>query len=392
MKKLCVFVVMLMCCVCCFNFCSNKNMCFANQTQNQISDELADEIKSQTDDIDFSELEKYVQSISNESFGFSSFKELVQSFLNGEENFDLSLILEMFFSSFKQSFVSLLPTVALIFVIAFFYNIFSKTTYCGTDKIVYLICFVSISVLIVALISKCHTETLNLVLSLKKQIDLVFPILLTLMVSLGASVSVGIYQPIVSFLNVIITGIISGVLLKIVSVCLALCVVGRLSEDLKLSKMVSLLQSVFKWMLGVVCSLYLGTLSLKAIAGSSADGISIKATKYALKNYIPYLGGFLSEGFEVFRAGSTLIKNSVGLSAIVLLLCTIAVPLVSLVSLNLILKFASALCEPLSDGKISGFLADISKCVNMLVACLVAIVVIYFVTVLLIISTANYVF
>jgi hypothetical protein len=54
-------------------------------------------------------------------------------------------------------------------------------------------------------------------------------------------------------------------------------------------------------------------MTVQGITSASIDGISIRATKYAISNSIPIVGGFLRDGFDIVIAGSVLIKNAVGI-------------------------------------------------------------------------------
>jgi len=66
-------------------------------------------------------------------------------------------------------------------------------------------------------------------------------------------------------------------------------------------------------------------------------------------------------------------------------------PILKIASLSLGLKLASAVTQPLSDGRISSFLTSTAKSFSMLTAVLVGASFMYFITIGLIIMTGNFI-
>ena len=221
------------------------------------------------------------------------------------------------------------------------------------------------------------------------QMQSVFPVLLTLMTAAGGGSSVKIYQPAVGILAGGISFVFVSVLLPIVSIMFVLNVVSNLSDNIKLEKFKDLFNSVFKWVIGFIFTVFMAYLAVQGITAATIDGVSIRTAKYAIKNYVPMLGGYISDGFEVVMASSMLLKNGIGLAALFLLLATILIPLFSIVVLSFALKLVSALTEPISDKKFSSFLLGVSKVLNMLIVVLLGCGLMYFLSIALIISTAN---
>ena len=81
------------------------------------------------------------------------------------------------------------------------------------------------------------------------------------------------------------------------------------------------------------------------------DGIHIRATKFALNKYIPIIGGYLSEGYNLVFSGGVIIKNGVGLCAIVLLLSVLLPIFMKILLLSLSTDLLSALSQQFSLAK-----------------------------------------
>ena len=233
---------------------------------------------------------------------------------------------------------------------------------------------------------KSTTATLT---TLKGLFDGLFPILLTLLTAVGGTVSVGIYQPAIALISGIIINFITYFLLPLFIFSIVFSIVGNLSNNMRLDKFVSFLQSTFKWTIGLCFTIFLGFVSIQGIMAGAVDGLSIRTAKYAIKSYVPIVGGYVSDGMGIILASSMLIKNAVGGVGLFLLLSTVISPIFNVVVFMLALKFMSAIIEPIGDKKIANFVSDISKSLALLVALLVAISFMYFVLTGLIMCSAN---
>lgn len=77
---------------------------------------------------------------------------------------------------------------------------------------------------------------------------------------------------------------------------LAFVVVSNISSDLRVTKMADFVNSASSWILGIVFTLFSAFTAVQGITAATVDGVSYRAAKFAAKNYIPILGGYISEG------------------------------------------------------------------------------------------------
>ena len=166
-------------------------------------------------------------------------------------------------------------------------------------------------------------------------------------------------------------------------------ILGNLVESVKLSKFNDLLNTILKWLIGIIFGVFTFVLTIQGIVAGSYDGMSINATKFALKSYIPILGGYLSDGFNYVAASGILIKNSIGFAGLVLLIATIIPTFVRILVLAILLKLASAIIQPMGASKISDFLTQVSKLLFYLIGILLVISFMYILSVGLIMCVAN---
>ena len=403
-RKFLPFLVVLVIFVSCFygridatgDFVPNVAYATSVNDSEELEQELTEEVESQLQNLDFSAIEDVVTRLNSEAknlFGGSSFADKVMYVISGEyadssQSF-FGSVLSIFWSGLK----GYLPIIASIISISILGGMVANLKPVSNGKSVgNIIHFVTYGIVIIFLgttlvqIIKLTTDTLT---TIKNLFDGIFPILMTLLTAVGGTVSVGIYQPAIALLSNAFISLITYLLLPLFIFSMVFSIVANLSNNLHLDKFVAFLQGAFKWTIGLCFTIFLGFVSIQGIMAGAVDGLSIRTAKYAIKSYIPIVGGYVSDGLSIIMASSVLIKNAVGGVGLFLLLSTVISPVLNLAIFILSLKFMAGIIEPIGDRKIASFVGDISKSLSLLVALLVAVSFMYFVLTGLVMCSAN---
>lgn len=373
------------------------NVAYAESSEEEeIEKELEEEVSSQLSNLDFSDVESVLDSLTLEAktlFSSESFLDKVNYVISGEYAESSESFFSAVTSIFWKDLKNYLPIIATIISVAILGGMVSALRpVTGGKSIGNVVHFVTYGVILVFLgttITQIVTLTQTTLTSIKGMFDGIFPILLTLLTALGGSVSVGIYQPAIALLGNLFVSLITYFLLPLFIFSIVFSIVGNLSQNTRLDKFVSFLQSLFKWTIGLCFTIFLGFVSIQGIMAGAVDGLSIRTAKYAIKSYIPIVGGYVSDGLTIIMASSSLIKNAVGGVGLFVLLATVISPILSIAIFMLALKFMAGIIEPIGDKKISGFLSDMSKSMSLLVALLVAVSFMYVVMTGLVMCSAN---
>ena len=259
----------------------------------------------------------------------------------------------------------------------------------GVSEIIFFVCFLTVFMLISGQVLTIWTNTKKTLENIAKLNEIMSPIILTLMISSGGSVSAGIYKPsTILFSNVVINTMLY-VVLPLTGLILIFGVVSLFSRNFKLNKFVEFFTGVVKWVIGISITFYGFFITIQGISGSFYDGISMKAAKYAISNSIPMIGGFLKDGFDLFVAGSILIKNSIGVACVFALLIIVLYPIICIGVFTLLLKLVAAVTETLSDSKISDLCTFVSKSMTYVNVSIIFTGVMMFISILLMIFSAS---
>lgn len=363
------------------------------EEEKKVQEELGNQINDLLSALDLEELQKYLDSLSQ--FGGISVKDKLASVINGDFSLDYSSLGQSVLHLVWEELSVLLPAFAVILAVALLCGILNSAKsgflHSTMSDIINFAGYISVGAVVLSCLITVLTAGFSSVIEMKKQMDILYPILLTLMAGSGGAVSVGIFRPAVVFMSGGISELFSAVVFPSSIVVIVLAFVGNLSSDVRTEKLGELFKSFNKWLIGLTLGLFSIFLTVQGIAAAQYDGLSLRAAKYAISSSVPIVGGFLSGGFDLVLAGSALIKNALGSFAVFILFGTLLQPLMLFVAFQLFLRIAAAATEPVG-GKISSFLSRLAGDLGYFIAGLLCIAFLYFITLMLLICSSGVIF
>ena len=360
-----------------------------------LEDQLDDSVNDQLGDLDFSELEDILNNSDQgqDLFGGMSFFDKIVAIISGEFAEDSTSVWQALLNLIFDNLLAFLPIIATVIAVSILggmiQNLKPNLSGKSIGSVIHFVTYGVVIILIFTIVMRMVSVTTNTISSIKAQMDAVFPILLTMLTAVGGSVSVSVYQPAMALLSSLIINVFTMVLMPIFLISTVLSLVSNLSNNVKLDKFISFLNSLFKWIVGLIFTIFISFAAVQGITAGSIDGLSIKTAKFAIKSYIPIVGSYISDGFYIVLASSSLIKNAVGAAGLLLLAGTILSPIIELVIFILALKLMAGIIEPLGDGKIASFVSTLSKNMTLLVSMVAAVSFMYVLLTGLVMCSAN---
>lgn len=369
----------------CFNFIPEK--VFA--ADENMEEELGQNIDEILDDIDFSSLEDEVVSVPNLDV---SFKDFVKLILNGDYQSDYNFVITDLKSLFFEKIRANLRFFILLFIIVILFEIFKSMSSSKLDEMkssIKIIFSFLLSTTILIFVKSFFSEIKSLIENLFSFADILFPILISLLTLSGSVKSASVFSSFSVFLLETGAFVIKYLLLPLSLSILLLSLFGSVFTNGKFSKINDLFKMIFKYIIIIFFSVF-GLLStVNVISSASHDGLNLKLTKYAIKNYVPVLGGYVSDGFDFIYSCSVLIKNSIGLCAIIILIFKIISPLLIILVFSLGFKVLAVVTGMVSDGCFSDMFDDVSKAFNNFLTVVLGAFLIVFVFIFLIILSVG---
>ena len=358
---------------------------------------LESTVSDMLDKLDLSELENYSQILDGfESFKGKTFKEKLIMLMKGDIQGEYSSVFSMIFSGIIDNIKSKMPVFISIFGLLILCGIINmvKPQFKGksVSEIAYFLTFAVVISLTAYLIYEATDSAVSAIETMTNQIEIIFPIMLTLMTVTGGTSSVGVYNPAMLFVSNSIVIIIKNVVFPIVTLMYVISVVGNLGGSIKLKSLYNFFQSLAKWIIGLITAVFSVFITVQGLTAGMYDGISLRAIKYTVNSSLPIVGGLIKDGMDMILASAVLIKNAVGTVAIILIFSAILEPVITVIAISLLLKLLAAVTEPISDKRMTDFLGSVSNTLNFTLAGTVIIALMYFIIIVLLICSANMLF
>ena len=356
-------------------------------------EELQDKVDELLEALDTEELQAYLDSLTE--FRGMDIKETLSSVITGDFALDYSSLWQSALALVFNEGRAMLPAFAVVLAAALLCGILNSAKngflQSNMSDIINFVTYIAVGAVVLAVLTGVLQTGFSAMESMQRQMEIVYPILLTLMAASGGSVSAGVFRPAVAFLSSAVCEMFTAIVLPASVVVIVLAFVGNLSPDVRTEKLGDLFKSINKWLIGLTLGLLTLFLTVQGIASSQYDGLSLRAIKYLVSGSVPIVGGFLSGGLDLVLAGSALIKNAVGSFAVFLLFGALLRPVLLFAAFQLFLRLCAAATEPVG-GKVSAFLSRLATDSGFFLAGLLCIAFLYFLTLVLLVCSTGVIF
>lgn len=354
--------------------------------------ETQDEIMSSTQEkFNISGFLKEAQKYTNESFGEIDLSSMLGQAIQGkvDNNKLYEIIIKLLGKEVSSSLKILISILVIIVIHGILKSITDSLDNNNVSQIIYFVQYI----LIVTLIMSNFTEIIKLVKDTSNNlvgfINVLIPLLLTLMVYTGSIATSTIIEPIVLFISNFVGNIISDILIPIVLVIVVFSIVSKISERVQIEKISKFLKSGVMWALGVILTVFVGVVSLEGTLSSSVDGITAKTAKAAVSTVIPVVGKVLGDVVDSVLGCGVILKNAVGFVGVIVILSICIMPIIKIGTLSIIYSLASAVVQPIADEKIVKLLDEMSGVFKLLLGILCALSVILIIGITMVVKISN---
>ena len=366
---------------------------FTAKANDDINDEneLTDKISEIIGDVDFSELEKYINECSAIICKGGSVKSILVSLASGKgidgyENIYKDL-LTITFNGISDK-IPVFISIFVLLVICTVFNGAASDKVGGVGEIIKFVVYSTavsvIATIAVSIIGSAKTACERVV----KIIQATFPLILAFLTASGGAAQVATYSPSALFIQNFTSVFICKTIFPVISTMLALSIVSNLSKTVKLQGLIDFLSGFIKWTIGLIGSLFTILSAIKGANAGAFDGVGLRALKYAVGTSVPIIGGVASGSADFVISAIILTKNALGAFTAVILFGAILTPVCDIVVMNLSLKLLGAITEPFGDGEIYKFIKSCVGVINHALAAIVIASLMLIITILLVITSS----
>lgn len=344
-------------------------MLFTNKSYSIINDS-EEIINIQKDNLNISDFIKESEQYTKENMPELNVNDLLSSAITG--SVDTGKITRLAFKLMGEEFKNSISTILSIIVVVVIHGILKaigdglKNT--GVSKVAFYVQYILIVTIIMTNFADIIKMVRESIYNLVSFINMLIPILITLLITTGKITTAGIIQPLILFLTTFIGNFIVEIIIPIILVSTALGIVSQISDKVELDRLSGFLKSGTVWTLGVILTLFVGVSSLESTLTSQVDGVTAKTTKAAVSSFVPVVGKILGDAVETVMGCSIILKNALGVVGVIVIISICIVPIIKLVIMMAMYYLCSALCQPIADSKVTKLLSHIGDTYKMLLA------------------------
>ena len=360
MKKIVIFLIVP------FLFVT---FCQASNTEEEIMNSIS------------SELDSFKESLPQDILDFlpkeiwdGDFNKLIDG--NFNEASIMNLLLDYLFSGLSSVLKSFCAIIIVI-IISSVFNIFSSSFSTNLIKSSFTMSSsLCVAAVIFSLCSALANSTSDYINALCNVMESFAPLMASLYVITGNITSGAIANASFILFIAITERFLVTFMLPIVNICICFAIVKSFAIQYDFSGITRILKNSFTGVTVFVMSVFMFVLSCKNVISQTADSLSIKTAKFAISSFIPIIGSTVNDALRTITSSLTIIKNSCGIIAIIVVALLILPAIISLLlyrlALNITASMAKALgcnneCVVIEEASsICGFLLTLVICTGIL--------------------------
>lgn len=348
-------------------------------------------LEEQQEEFGIGEFIEKTEEYSGEFFEDIDINEILDNAIKGQV--DNQTILKKVLSLLGGQLVNGLTVLGSVLAIVIIHSILkSVSESLKNDTISKLIYYVQY-ILIVTIIMMNFSDIVQVVKdtcnNLVGFMNILIPLLISLMIYTGSITTSGTLEPIILFLINFIGNIIQTIIIPIVLIFTSLIVISKISDNVQIDKLSKFLKSGVVWFFGIILTIFVGVISLEGTLSSSVDGITAKTTKAVVSSAVPVVGKILGDAVDTVLGCGIILKNAVGLIGVIVVIGICIIPILKLGILTIAYKLMSAICEPIADKNITSLLDQIGEVYKIFLAILCSISVMLIVGTALVVKISN---
>lgn len=298
-------------------------------------------------------------------------------------------LLSYFFKELATNLHLLGKLLFLAVLCALLQNLQNSFEQSAISLLAYSVCFIFLCVISLSAFYNGLTLAKETVSNMVGLMEALLPLLLSLLAGVGALTSAALLTPLMLLVVSVTSIIVKDIILPLLFLTAVLECVNFLSDKYKLSNLTGVLKQTGMMILGLVLVIFIGIVSIQGVAGSIADGLTLRTAKYATATFIPVVGKMFADTVELVMGASLLLKNTVGVFGVLTIASVCALPLIKLISLVAIMKITGALIQPMGDEKMAKCLEAMGNNLLLVFGAVLTVALMFFLVITMIIAAGS---
>ncbi len=347
-------------------------------------------VQGMMDDMDFTEIQEVLDGLSGGDR--IDFGEMVSSFISGETEFSFELIWEMVKDRLfyeinynRDSIVQIIMIAVVAAIFANFSGVFQNQQISEVSFYVIYLLMITILLASFQIMMNTATDTLSEIVDFT---HVLAPVYLMSIAMAGGATTATVFYNVLIFAIYAVNWFILHFVVPLIQVYVVLVLVNHLAREDFLSRFADLIKTAVEWMLKTIFGLVIGINMIQGLLAPVIDSVRTSVLNKAA-GAIPGIGGAANAVTEVVLGSAVLIKNGIGVAALVILVVICVVPVLKLAIFVLMYKFAAAVIQPISDRRMTGCVSGVGEGADMLLKVVLTAMALFFITIAMVAAATS---
>ena len=218
--------------------------------------------------------------------------------------------------------------------------------------------------------------------------SVVIPVFFAAVAFAGGSMSALAFYELILLIISVVQWLFLNILLPMIEVYVTLLLVNSLSKEDYLSRLAELLKSILNWLLKTLLGVVVGLNLVQGLVLPMVDSVKSATVRKAI-SAIPWIGKGGDAVASVLLGSGALIKNGIGMAALVFLVLLCLVPLIKLSIISVLYQGSAAAIQPVSDPRIVACISSVYEGTKLVLKLVLYTLILFVVSVAIICAASN---
>lgn len=330
----------------------------------QIYEESLDELM---ESLDFAEINDFLENV--DTGAELNFLDLMKTLIAQNGQVDKGWFFSQVWSILASELKASKPIFVQILIMCVAFALLNNFAMVFKNSQIHQTCFFIYYMALITLLMKSYLISSQLLTSVMDSlIEFMQALIPAFCMSLAFTTAVStatVFYQVILVIIYLIERVLVYILLPGVHIYVVLMMLNLLTEEKMISGITDLIKKVISWSLKIMVGAITGINILQNLIAPAIDSLKNTAVTKAL-GAIPGIGGAANAVTNMFLGSAVVIKNGIGVTALVILLILALAPLVKLAFLTFLYKLTGAVVQPVADKRVCGCIDGVGEGVKLL--------------------------
>lgn len=386
-KRIILIIILLILIFSSYSFSENMDEDSINITDKFLQEQL--------DSLNIRELELVLEDIirgGEEYYPEINIKETIVNMIKGKNTFDIKDIASgisiLLFKEILSNLVLISQILIITIACSILTNLQSTFEKDMVAQLAHYACYIVLSMLVINSFMLALDLGKKTVVQMVNFMQIILPILLTLLIAVGGPNTKLLFHPMVIGTVNIIGSLIKDLVFPLIFFSFIIGIISNISQKIQFSKLSELIRQIIIIVISASLTIFIGIITMYGIS-AKVDGITIRTAKFAVDNFIPIIGKFLSDAVETVIGCSSILKNGIGIIGLIALFLICIAPAVKIVVLIFVYKMIAAIIQPVASPNITTCFSEVGKALLLILIGVLSVATMFFITITVMVEAGN---